>query len=55
VPAGSLDTNLDLMPEINLFAASRTSWAVMDPTIETLPGQGTAEFWAEFMARKTAQ
>ncbi len=53
VPAGAMDENLEIAPEINLFAAERRRWAAMDSGIESLPGQGSPEFWEAFMKART--
>ena len=49
VPAGTLDEDPGVRPQINMHTANRPGWAVMDRSIANLPGQGSEAFWRSFM------
>lgn len=52
VPAGTLDDDPGVTPEFNIYTERKRGWATIDQSIDSLPQQGSAEFWQEFMRRK---
>jgi hypothetical protein len=53
VPTGTLDADPGVTPEINIYTDSKRRWATIDGSIESLPGQGSPEFWEKFMQSKS--
>ena len=53
VPAGLIDDEFGVQPEINMHCASAASWHTLDKSITSIEGQGTDEFWKEFMMSKS--
>ena len=53
VPAGLLNTDLGMTPEVNMHLASKSEWAIVDDSIHCLQDQGSEEFWASFMEAKS--
>lgn len=53
VPAGLLDADPGVKPEINIYVGSKRGWAMLDESIESLPAEGSAEFWKQFMESKS--
>ena len=52
VPAGLLDDDPGLNPEISMHTASKAPWDELDETIPAIPDQGSDDFWREFMRRQ---
>ena len=52
VPAGLLDGDPGLEPEVNMHLNDRAQWALVDEGIHCLADQGTPEFWAGFAEAK---
>ena len=52
VPAGLVDGELGVQPEINIHCASAASWHTLNKSIASIDGQGTNDFWKEFMMSK---
>jgi hypothetical protein len=52
VPAGLLDEDPGLEPEVNMHLNDRAKWALVDEQIHCLLDQGAPEFWAEFAEAK---
>ena len=52
VPAGSLERDPGVKPEVNIFVRSKVAWNEIDPSIPSIPDGGTAEFWGELIRNK---
>jgi hypothetical protein len=52
VPAGLLDDELAISPDVNMHLSSRPGWAPVDETIHCLEGQGSEKFWVELVEEK---
>lgn len=55
IPAGCLDEDPNVVPELNIFTASKAPWHSIDDSIPSAPDLGSAEFWTEFMANRKRQ
>lgn len=53
VPAGLLDEDPGLAPEVNMHLDGRPQWAMVDEDIHCLQDQGSFEFWTEFGESKS--
>ncbi len=52
VPVGLLDDDPGRMPQVNMHLGDKAHWAIVDEDIDCLEGQGSPEFWEEFMERQ---
>ena len=52
IPAGLLEADPGIKPEINIHAENSPSWHKLDRKITTIEGQGSDEFWSKFMQGK---
>jgi hypothetical protein len=52
VPAGLLDGDPGVRPEINIHCDSAALWHTIDESMTSIEGQGSDEFWREYMALK---
>ena len=48
VPAGLLDGDPGVIPEINIHSESAAPWHTFDRSMTSIEGQGSDEFWREF-------
>jgi hypothetical protein len=53
VPAGLLEDDPGIRPEISMHTSSKAKWDTIDESIPSTPGQGSDEFWREFMEQKS--
>jgi hypothetical protein len=54
IPAGSLDGDPNIAPQVNIFTASKAPWCSIDESIPSAPDRGSEEFWAEFMRNRAS-
>lgn len=52
VPAGSLDGDPGVSPEINIFTDSKAPWHTIAESIPSTPGRGSDEFWRSFIEER---
>ena len=52
VPAGLLDGDPGARPEINIHCESAAPWHTLDESMTSIEGQGSDEFWREYMTSK---
>ena len=52
IPAGLLDEDLDLVPEISIHVENSPQWHSLDQRVTMIEGQGLPDFWKEFMEEK---
>ena len=52
VPAGLLNDDIELIPEVNIHIQSKAHWALLDHQIPSALDQGSPEFWKELMEGK---
>jgi hypothetical protein len=52
IPAGSLDGDPKVAPQVSIFTASKPPWHLIDDTVLSCEDMGTPEFWGEFMAKQ---
>ena len=52
VPAGLLDGDPEVRPEINIHCDSAAAWHDLNESMTSIAGQGSDEFWREYMASK---
>jgi hypothetical protein len=55
VPAGLLDGDPGVKPEINIHVESAASWHSMDESMASVEGQGSGVFWREYMEKKSSE
>jgi hypothetical protein len=52
VPAGSLERDPGVAPDVNIYIRSRVGWNEIDPSIPSFPDAGPPEFWGDFVRNK---
>ncbi len=52
IPAGSLDGDPKVTPQVSIFTASKPAWHSIDESVLSCPDMGTPEFWGEFTAKQ---
>jgi hypothetical protein len=50
VPAGLLEGDPGLNPQISMHTANKAPWDDVDESIPSIPDQGSEEFWRKFMS-----
>lgn len=54
IPAGSLDADPNVLPQVNTFTASKEPWYSIDESIPSCTDMGTPEFWGEVLEKLEA-
>lgn len=52
IPAGSLDDDPGIGPQINIFTANKAPWYTISDSLPSIPGQETDEFWSRFIKER---
>ena len=47
IPAGSLDADPKVTPNVNIFTGSKAPWNIIDDSLPSSIDMGTPEFWAK--------